>query len=406
MNRVLSLWVGRLAVRWSLGGARGVAATPRRLDGSGGLGGVRPSASAVVGPGVRRRTRRRRRLDVVPGRARASSRCRTARRRRCRSTRRWRTSRRATSRSASARPTCRCSPASATQRQSALKQRALALLVTEIQQLESLLHATDERVDGPAEAAPAPRRGLRRARERGVPREDRCRGRARRGQEDEPARGRQKQQSIANSRKTTMERSRKAAINYYSMLVDDYSGQPSTTFPQNPPPAYPAARRGLYYLAYEYEQANDTANARRSTSTSSRRRRTRSTSRTRTSRSASSSSTRRRATREVGARRAGVPEGHQVPAARQQGLRLRLVQARATSSGTRATSPHALDAFKKTIDFGTQFAQLPNATKLADSARKDIIPVYALAGRPDATPTTSSRTSAATRRGRTTRRSR
>ena len=44
--------------------------------------------------------------------------------------------------------------------------------------------------------------------------------------------------------------------------------------------------------------------------------------------------------------------------------------------------PHALDAFKKTIDFGTQFAQLPNAKKLAESARKDVIPVYALAGSP------------------------
>ncbi len=53
-----------------------------------------------------------------------------------------------------------------------------------------------------------------------------------------------------------------------------------------------------------------------------------------------------------------------------------------TSSGTRATFPHALDAFKKTIDYGTQFPQLPNAAKLADSARRDVIPVYALAGSP------------------------
>ena len=44
--------------------------------------------------------------------------------------------------------------------------------------------------------------------------------------------------------------------------------------------------------------------------------------------------------------------------------------------------PHALDAFKKTIDFGTNYAQLPNAAKLAESARKDVIPVYALAGNP------------------------
>ena len=36
-----------------------------------------------------------------------------------------------------------------------------------------------------------------------------------------------------------------------------------TTFPQNPPPAYPRLDEVYYYLAYEYEQAGDTANARR-----------------------------------------------------------------------------------------------------------------------------------------------
>jgi TolA-binding protein len=42
----------------------------------------------------------------------------------------------------------------------------------------------------------------------------------------------------------------------------------------------------------------------------------------------------------------------------------------------------ALSEFKKTIDYGVQYAQLPNASQLAVSARKDIIPVYALAGDP------------------------
>src|SRR5580658_9725668 len=44
----------------------------------------------------------------------------------------------------------------------------------------------------------------------------------------------------------------------------------------------------------------------------------------------------------------------------------------------------ALNAFKKTIDYGVTFSQLPNAVKLAESARKDIIPVYALKGDPSA----------------------
>jgi tetratricopeptide (TPR) repeat protein len=44
----------------------------------------------------------------------------------------------------------------------------------------------------------------------------------------------------------------------------------------------------------------------------------------------------------------------------------------------------ALDEFKKTIDYGTTYAALPNAAPLAKAARRDLIPVYALAGRPDA----------------------
>jgi len=42
----------------------------------------------------------------------------------------------------------------------------------------------------------------------------------------------------------------------------------------------------------------------------------------------------------------------------------------------------ALNAFKKTIDFGTSFTQYPGASKLAESARRDVIPVYALKGDP------------------------
>ena len=42
----------------------------------------------------------------------------------------------------------------------------------------------------------------------------------------------------------------------------------------------------------------------------------------------------------------------------------------------------ALNAFKKTIEFGVVHTQLPGAAKLADSARRDVIPVYALKGDP------------------------
>ncbi|MBX3193301.1 MAG: hypothetical protein KF819_40335, partial [Labilithrix sp.] len=42
----------------------------------------------------------------------------------------------------------------------------------------------------------------------------------------------------------------------------------------------------------------------------------------------------------------------------------------------------ALDAFKKTIDFGVAHATSPGAAKLADSARRDVVPVYAQKGDP------------------------
>jgi tetratricopeptide (TPR) repeat protein len=44
--------------------------------------------------------------------------------------------------------------------------------------------------------------------------------------------------------------------------------------------------------------------------------------------------------------------------------------------------PRAMSELKKTVEYGTQYQQLPNAKELANSARKDIIPIYALAGDP------------------------
>jgi tetratricopeptide (TPR) repeat protein len=42
----------------------------------------------------------------------------------------------------------------------------------------------------------------------------------------------------------------------------------------------------------------------------------------------------------------------------------------------------ALSEFKKTIEYGMQYSSLPNAEQLAVSARRDMIPIYALAGDP------------------------
>jgi hypothetical protein len=45
--------------------------------------------------------------------------------------------------------------------------------------------------------------------------------------------------------------------------------------------------------------------------------------------------------------------------------------------------PHAMSELKKTIDYGVAYAQLPGASRVAESARRDMVPLYALAGDPD-----------------------
>lgn len=44
---------------------------------------------------------------------------------------------------------------------------------------------------------------------------------------------------------------------------------------------------------------------------------------------------------------------------------------------------HAIDQFAKTIQYGMKFSTMPNAKQLAKAARRDMIPVYAVAGRAD-----------------------
>src|SRR6478736_6784126 len=44
---------------------------------------------------------------------------------------------------------------------------------------------------------------------------------------------------------------------------------------------------------------------------------------------------------------------------------------------------NALNEFKKVIEYGDQFSDLPNAKQLAKAARRDLIPVYAVSGAPE-----------------------
>ena len=232
--------------------------------------------------------------------------------------------------------------------------------------------------------APPPRRGLRRARERRVPREDRGRGRARRAARRRNPREAGKQQAIANSRKTTMDGSRKAAIAYYSHARRRLLGSAVEHVPAR-------TRRRRTRSSTRSTTTSRTSTSRRatrptrgaSTSTSSRRRRTRSTSRTRTSRSASSSSTRRRAIRASGSRRkqayqkviAKPPPENKVYGYAWYKL--------AYVFWNKGDLPHALDAFKKTIDFGIQFAQLPERGEARRQRAQGRHPGVRARGQPD-----------------------
>jgi tetratricopeptide (TPR) repeat protein len=268
-------------------------------------------------------------------------------------------------------------------RQTALKQRVLALLITEIQQLETLLHDTPMR---------DPQRPtlLRRLAEDYVELEnaafkEKTQAEILRDElkQQKKAAEAGKQQAIANSRKTTMDRSRKAAINYYSVLATDYAGAPSNDYPQNPPPASPNLDEIYYYLAYEYEQAGDTANARRVYLDLI----------TKTPNSkylssaylafgelffgeALSDPTKWDAAKQAYQKVIAKPP----PENKIYGYAWYKLAYVFWNMGD---LPHALDAFKRTIDFGVQFSQLPNASKLAESGRRDVVPVYALAGSPN-----------------------
>jgi TolA-binding protein len=189
-----------------------------------------------------------------------------------------------------------------------------------------------------------------------------------------------KQQSVVNARNNTMLVARRAAIKYYETIAQEYNGSASTVFAQNPPPAYAQLDQIYYYLAYEYEQSSDLTNARRVYLDLIQ----------------------------------NTPTSPYVPNAYLAFGELFFNEAQGDPSKWAPAKqayeevvkkpppdnkvygyawykiayvfwntgdfPHSLQAFKKVIDYGTTYAQLPNAAKLADSARRDIIPVYAQSG--------------------------
>ena len=254
------------------------------------------------------------------------------------------------------------------ERKSRLQARQRALLVTEIQGIERLFETTKKN------APDSPQLGRRLA-EAYVELEsaafrDKTQAEIKRDElkKTNPAAAGQ-QQTQANQADQVMKAARKKAIDNYTIIVNDY-------------PTYGQLDEVLYYLAYEYEQASDLANARRVYYDLIKK----------------------------------APQSKYIPNAylafgelffnEAQGDPSKWdLAAQAYMEVTKYPAPankvygyawyklayvywnkgdltSSLNAFKKTIEFGVVNAQLPGAGKLADSARRDVIPVYALKGDP------------------------
>ncbi|MCA9585436.1 MAG: tetratricopeptide repeat protein [Myxococcales bacterium] len=254
------------------------------------------------------------------------------------------------------------------ERKSRLAARQRALLVTEIQGIERLFERTKKNAPDRVQLA-------RRLAEDYVELEaaafrDKTTAEIKRDEvkKKNPAQAGQFQTS-ANQADAVMKAARKKAIQSYTLLINDY-------------PNYGQLDEVLYYLAYEYEQASDLKNARSVYYDLIKKR----------------------------------PDSKYIPNAylafgelffnEAQGDPSKWdLSAQAYTEVVKYPPPQnkvlgyaryklayvfwnkgefdkALSEFKKVIEFGVAYPQLPGASKLADSARRDFIPVYALKGDP------------------------
>ncbi len=253
-------------------------------------------------------------------------------------------------------------------RKSRMLARQRALLVIEIQQIESLFRATPPNATDRATIA-------RRLAETYVELEsaafrDKTQAEIERDnlrKSDSRAAG--EKQALANQANGIMIAARKRAEQYYTLIKDEY-------------PTYPQLDEVLYYLAYEYEQANEAQNARKAYFELIQKK--------------PDSKYVPNAYLAFGELffndAQGDPSkwaladeayrkviGYPPPESKVYGYAWYKLAYVAWNRGEFA---EAINAFKKTIDFGAKFSQLTGATKLADSARRDIVPVYALRGDP------------------------
>lgn len=185
------------------------------------------------------------------------------------------------------------------------------------------------------------------------------------------AAGASRQQAIANQAKQIMLKARAKAEAYYTAITTDF-------------PNYPQLDEVLYYLAYEYEQGNNADLARK---TYFQLIQTRPNSKYIPNaylafgelffNEAQGDPSKWPVAQQAYLKVIGFPP----PENKVYGYAWYKLAYVLWNSGDFAG---ALSAFKKTIDYGTTYTQVAGASKLADSARRDIIPVYALKGDPTA----------------------
>jgi TolA-binding protein len=268
------------------------------------------------------------------------------------------------------------------ERKAKMQKKSRQLLVTELQNLESLFASTKKN-------SPDRPKLARRLAEGYVELEaaafrDQTEGEIRASdlKRKKNEKGAKEEADKAAKAKAVVATARKSAIKYYSFLKDNYSKWCLQPNPQDPSKAQGCGDEVLYYLAYEYEQAKDLDNARKvyfelvdNWKTSKYRPNAYLAFGELFFQEAQSDPSK------WGFAQQSYEEVTKYPPPDNKLFGYALYKL-GYVHWNQGEYEKAVDAFKKVIDYGVKFSNLPNSTQLATSARRDIIPVYALWGDP------------------------
>jgi len=279
-------------------------------------------------------------------------------------------------------PTDMANAAQRDERRAKMQKKSKQLLVTEVQGLESLFADTKKNspdrpklarrlAEGYVELEAA---AFREQTEAEIRAQD-----AKRKKQDDAAK---KETDAAGKSKQVVAAARKSAIKYYTLLKDNYSKWCLSPNGQDATKSSGCGDEVLYYLAYEYEQAKDFDNARKvyfeltgNWKTSKYRPNAYLAFGELFFQEAQSDPSK------WGFAQQSYEEVIKVPPPDNKVYGYALYKLGYVHWNL-GEYEKAVDSFKKTIEYGGKFSNLPNASQLATSSRRDIIPVYALWGDP------------------------